>query len=239
MSTENETTQTATEEPAAQSILTPETEDATADETPITSVLQQDEPTAEEPESNSATQQASTEDDAQQKAAAEDEAYKNLLEHLANTPELALGKNIFGEEVKFSNNDIKAIYPALQKAGVPSANAEAVVKTFAALKGAQLKLENENYVKHINSKADECERVFGEDIDRVRRFAKQGLNMMDKGLRDELYATPVLLNDHRFLSFLASVGEKFSIDDGGSAGAQGRENDGSFNPAAWVKTSNR
>lgn len=238
MSTENETTQPVTEEPVVQSILTPETEDTTADETPITSVLQQDEPTAEEPESNSTTQ-ASTEDDAQQKAAAEEEAYNNLLERLADTPELALGKNIFGEEVKFSNNDIKAIYPALQKAGVPSANAEAVVKTFAALKGAQLKLENERYVKHINSKADECERVFGEDIDRVRRYAKQGLNMMDKGLRDELYATPTLLNDHRFLSFLASVGEKFSIDDGGSASAQGRENDGSFNPAAWVKTSNR
>lgn len=239
MSTEDETNEQATKKPVAQSILTQEsTEGATADETPINSVLQQEEPTAKG-QVDASTTQTSTEDDAQQKAAAEDEAYAKLIESAKDTQPLTIGKDAFGNDVTLSEVDLKAIYPALKKAGIPSAQASKVANTFAALQGARLKMDNENYVKHINSKADECERVFGEDIDRVRRYAKQGLNMMDKGLRGELYATPVLLNDHRFLSFLASVGEKFSIDDGGSAGAQGRENDGSFNPAAWVKTSNR
>lgn len=170
---------------------------------------------------------------------AEAEAYKSLLADADKAEAIVVGKGFGGEEIKFGAAELKALYPALQQAGIPADKASAVAKSVAALEGARLKAENVSYVKAINAKADECKAKFGADMDRVKANAVKGLNMMDKSLREELYATPVLLNDHRFLAFLAQVGEKFAIDDGGGAGASPSAGSGGYNPRNWVSTSNR
>ena len=207
-------------EPQVQRIL-----DAPADEKP-----------AEEPKDSPGEKPA---DGADGKPDAEAEAYKALIEGVGEETEIVVGKAFGGDEVRFGAAELQALYPALQKAGVPADKAGAVAECVAALRGAKLKADNERYVRAINARADECRTVFGEDLGRVKANAVKGLNMMDKGLREELLATPVLLNDHRFLRFLAQVGEKFAIDDGGGAGAQGRGGDGGFDPRSWVKSSNR
>jgi hypothetical protein len=204
--------------------------------TPIKTVLDNPgDPPPADPPKDSPKDEPPKDDEA---AKAEAEAWKAVMEGVDDAQPLVVGKDAFGEEVKFGGEELKALYPALQKAGVPADKASAIASAVAAVRGAKLKLENESFVKAINAKADECAKVFGADIDRVRRYATKGLGMMDKALREELYATPVLLNDHRFLRFLAEVGEKLSIDDGG-AGAPGTGGDGSYDPANWVKTSNR
>lgn len=191
---------------------------------------------AEEPKDSPGEKPADGADD---KPAPEAEAYKALIDGVGEETEIVVGKAFGGDEVRFGAAELKALYPALQKAGVPADKAGAVAECVAALRGAKLKADNERYVRAINARADECRTVFGEDLGRVKANAVKGLNMMDKGLREELLATPVLLNDHRFLRFLAQVGEKFAIDDGGGAGAQGRGGDGGFDPRSWVKSSNR
>jgi hypothetical protein len=166
--------------------------------------------------------------------------WKGVIDAIRDDAEIVVGKTaIDGAEAKIGAAELRALYPALQKAGIQPEQAHDVAKALAALEGARIKADNEGYVKAINAKAAECRQQFGADFDRVRRFATKGLGMMDKSLRDELLATPVLVNDHRFIRFLAEIGEKLSIDDGGSAGAQPHAGGGIYDPAAWVETSNR
>lgn len=169
----------------------------------------------------------------------EDEAYSQILEGLKDREDFVLGKDAFGKEVVLKTEDVKVLYPALKAAGVPASSAEGAVKAFAAFEGARLKRENEAAVKDINARAQECRDAFGADFGRVRRNAIRGLELMDGGLRDELLSTPVLVNDYRFLKFLAEIGEKFSVDDGTGAGASGGQSNGRYNPGSWVMTSNR
>lgn len=166
--------------------------------------------------------------------------WQGVIDAIRDDAEIVIGKTaIDGAEAKIGAAELRALYPALQKAGIQPEQAHDVAKALAALEGARIKADNENYVKAINAKAAECRQQFGADFERIRKFATKGLGMMDKSLRDELLATPVLANDHRFLRFLAEIGEKFSIDDGGRAGAQPHAGGGIYDPAAWVETSNR
>lgn len=166
--------------------------------------------------------------------------WQGVIDAIRDDAEIVIGKTaIDGAEAKIGAAELRALYPALQKAGIQAEQAHDVAKALAALEGARIKADNESYVKAINAKAAECRQQFGADFERIRKFATKGLDMMDKSLRDELLATPVLANDHRFLRFLAEIGEKFSIDDGGHASAQPQAVGGKYDPAAWVETSNR
>jgi hypothetical protein len=171
---------------------------------------------------------------------ADAEAWKAAIDGIKDDESLTIGKDALdGTDVKIGANELRALYPALQKAGVKPDQAKQVALALSAFEGARRRIDNEAYVKAVNAKAQECREAFGADFNRVRANAMKGLNMMDKSLREELLATPVLANDKRFLSFLAEVGEKFAIDDGGGAGASPKAGISGYDPATWATTSNR
>ena len=158
--------------------------------------------------------------------------------NFADLEKISVGKDL-GDVEQFVDMDaLKNLTPAIMKMGIPAEKAKDVFALVAAYESTQLSAYNKMAVESINQRAEESRKEFGSDLADMCRMAEDGGSaIFDESLWKELKATPILVNDKRFIRALARVGRMVKTDTGTKASSTGDALGGQWSAAHWIKSS--
>ena len=153
-------------------------------------------------------------------------------------PELNVGKDAFGNDVKLGDVEVKVLAPFLSGIGLSAKQSSAVVHGLAALEGARLKADVKAQRDLVSGLVSASKEKFGADIGRFVSEAKRGGKALFGEAWDELKGIPAFCNDPRIIEALAGYGRSVATDDGASGKDAGGMNSKDF-AEAWIASSNR
>jgi len=153
-------------------------------------------------------------------------------------PEINVGKDAFGNDVKLGDVEVKVLAPFLSGIGLSAKQSSAVVHGLAALEGARLKAEVKAQRDLVSGLVSASREKFGADIGRFVSEAKRGGKALFGEAWDELKGIPAFCNDPRIIEALAGYGRSVATDDGASGKDAGGMNSKDF-AEAWIASSNR
>ena len=167
---------------------------------------------------------AGTEDgeDAAKKADGADAAKAPTAEEIdewcKGVPELDLG-----DGVKWDNAALKAMAPSLM--GLKKEESGRVIKAYAEYTKAQAKAQAEAADSFNNGLIQECQKRFGEDLQKIAGYAKTGgREIFGDKIWNEMKAIPQFANNPDIMEKLAEFGRRVSTD-GGKITPKGGETD--------------
>ena len=182
-------------------------------------------------------------DDAKPKELTPEEEAKALEDYLKEAisedmSDFNVGKNAYGDDIKLTIDEVKAIAPVLRKMGFEAKQVKDVATAFAAFDGARAKIQAQADREAYKAMADDMKQRFGNDYDRIRKEAIAGAKrVFSKEYWAQIQGIPVLTCSHEFVSAMARVGRLFARDDGtGGKASTAPQTDG-FNLQEWLKTS--
>ena len=153
-------------------------------------------------------------------------------------PEIDVGKDAFGNDVKLGDVEVKVLAPFLSGIGLSAKQSSAVVHGLAALEGARLKAEVKAQRDLVSGLVSASKEKFGADIVRFVSEAKRGGKALFGEAWNELKGIPAFCNDPRIIEALAGYGRSVATDDGASGKDAGGMNSKDF-AEAWIASSNR
>ena len=153
-------------------------------------------------------------------------------------PELNVGKDAYGNDVKLGDAEVRVLAPFLSGIGLSAKQSSAVVHGLAALEGARLKAEVKAQRDLVSGLVSASREKFGADIGRFVSEAKRGGKALFGEAWEELKCIPAFCNDPRIIEALAGYGRSVATDDGASGKDAGGMNSKDF-AEAWIASSNR
>ena len=153
-------------------------------------------------------------------------------------PDLKVGKDAFGNEVKLGAAEVKTLAPYLSGIGLNQKQSSAVIHSLAALEGAKLRAEVKAQKDLVDGLVTASKEKFGADIGRFVSEARKGGKALFGEAWDELKGIPAFCNDPRIIEALAGYGRSIETDDGASGKDAGGMNPKDFYES-WIKSSNR
>ncbi len=153
-------------------------------------------------------------------------------------PELNVGKDAYGNDVKLGDVEVKVLAPFLSGIGLSAKQSSAVVHGLAALEGARLKAEVKAQRDLVSGLVAASREKFGADLGRFVSEAKRGGKALFGEAWEELKSIPAFCNDPRIIEALAGYGRSVATDDGASGKDAGGMNSKDF-AEAWIASSNR
>lgn len=148
---------------------------------------------------------------------------------------LDIGKDLYGNERSISTDELKAMAPLLQEAGVSPEGAPKVLEMLSQITRIRSKAEENVYNEHIERMAREQKEYFGEDFERVRREAIAGIREVFPTEYGKLLSSlPELGFSKEFMEAMAKVGRMFTNDDGTGGTAAADNNREQWDFKRWM-----
>lgn len=148
---------------------------------------------------------------------------------------LDIGKDLYGNERSISTDELKAMAPLLQEAGVSPEGAPKVLEMLSQITRIRSKAEESVYNEHIERMAREQKEYFGDDFERVRREAIAGIREVFPTEYGKLLSSlPELGFSKEFMEAMAKVGRMFTNDDGTGGTAAADNNREQWDFKRWM-----
>lgn len=148
---------------------------------------------------------------------------------------LDIGKDLYGNARSISTDELKAMAPLLQEAGVSPEGAPKVLEILSQITQIRSKAEESVYNEHIERMAKEQKEYFGEDFERVRREAIAGIREVFPTEYGKLLSSlPEIGFSKEFMEAMAKVGRMFTNDDGTGGTAAADNNREQWDFKRWM-----
>lgn len=148
---------------------------------------------------------------------------------------LDIGKDLYGNARSISTDELKAMAPLLQEAGVSPEGAPKVLEMLSQITQIRSKAEESVYNEHIERMAKEQKEYFGEDFERVRREAIAGIREVFPTEYGKLLSSlPEIGFSKEFMEAMAKVGRMFTNDDGTGGTAAADNNREQWDFKRWM-----